>query len=81
MYQELEMWNNYKKEKQLKAEKNANIQAIIFFIVFTTIMEILITYVNQFTIVNRHTCGIAFNIKISIKQKYYFYNVNTSQVG
>jgi len=46
MYQELEMWNNYKKEKQLKAEKNANIQAIIFFIVFTTIMEILITYVN-----------------------------------
>ena len=44
MYQELEMYNQYKKEKQLKHnhEQSASIYAIVFF----ALMIILVTFVN-----------------------------------
>ena len=44
MYQELEMWKTYKKEKQIKHnhEKVASISAIAFF----AILAMLVTIVN-----------------------------------
>ena len=44
MYQEIEMYNQYKKEKQIKHKHEviASISAIVFF----AIMIILVTFVN-----------------------------------
>ena len=51
MYQELEMYNQYKKEKQIKHkhEQIASVSALIF---LGIIAIIVLTFVNQFTIVN-----------------------------
>ena len=50
MYQELEMYKTYKKEKQVKHnhEKLASISALTFF----AILALIVTFVNQFTFVN-----------------------------
>ena len=51
MYQEIEMYNKYKKEKQIK--HNHEVIASISAISFIVILGILVvTFVNQFTIVN-----------------------------
>ena len=51
MYQELEMYKEFKKEKQLKHkhEQIASVSALIF---LGIIAIIVLTFVNQFTIVN-----------------------------
>ena len=51
MYQELEMYKEFKKEKQLKHkhEQIASVSALIF---LGIIAIIVFTFVNQFTIVN-----------------------------
>ena len=79
MYQEIEMYKQYKKEKQIKHnhEKIASISALAFF----AVLAMIITIVNQFTFVNTHKCGIVVNAKITIKQINYFYNVNTNKFG
>ena len=51
MYQELEMYKEYQKEKQMKHkhEQIASVSALIF---LGIVAIIVFTFVNQFTIVN-----------------------------
>ena len=51
MYQEIEMYNKYKKEKQIKHKHEviASISAISFIVILGILV---VTFVNQFTNVN-----------------------------
>ena len=80
MYQEIEMYNQYKKEKQIKHKHEviASISAISFIVILGILV---VTFVNQFTIVNIEVRSNTTNVKICNKQIIYFYNVNTTTNG
>ena len=64
-----------------KVKFSHDTMASVSALTFIATLAIIVTFVNQFTFVNKHTRGITLNVKLSIKQNVYFYNVNTRQTG